>query len=40
MGAEVLEEMEMEPFVEEVEARTGKNHRTFRFLWLGRWPGG
>ena len=39
MGAEVLEEMEMEPFVEEVEGFPGeKNHRTFRFLWLGRWP--
>ena len=37
MGAEVLEEMEMEPFVEEVEGfAQGKNHRTFWFLWLGR----
>ena len=33
MGAEVLEEMEMEPFVEEVE-----DHRTVWFLRLGRRP--
>ena len=39
MGAEVLEEMEMEPFCgRSRRLRTGKNHRTFRFLWLGRWP--
>ena len=39
MGAEVLEEMEMEPFVEEVEGfATGKTIRTFRFRMAGRWP--
>lgn len=37
MGAEVLEEGEMEPFVTEVEGFAGRqDHRSVRFLWLGR----
>ena len=38
MGAEVLEEGEMEPFVEEVEKfAKRKKYCTVRFLRLGRW---
>ncbi len=38
MGAEVLEETEMEPFVEEVEKfASGKEYCFIWFLWLGRW---
>ena len=39
MGAEVLEEGEMEPFVMEVEGfAQGRKDRPVRFLWLGRRP--
>lgn len=38
MGAEVLEEMEMEPFVQDVERfANGKKDRVIWFLWMGRW---
>ena len=37
MGAEVLEESEMEPFVEELESYvSGKKIPSVRFLWMGR----
>ena len=37
MGAEVLEESEMEPFVEELESLvSGKKILLFGFLWMGR----
>ena len=38
MGAEVLEEAQMEPFVTEVEAFASGEDRSVRFLRLGRWP--
>lgn len=38
MGAEVLEEGEMEPFVTELEGCVaGKDNRSVRFIRMGRW---
>lgn len=38
MGAEVLEEMEMEPFVQDVErVCQWQKDRVIWFLWMGRW---